>query len=135
VKRLSLILGTTGTVTLPLFEGKYRRISAVCVMATPAAGTECLVLTVLRGGATVARFQTAGAAFSSGSAAFTLAVGADNNDAFLAAIPAIPLTYADSPRGALPPDLVTTPNDTVTIGFDSPPTTVDSDLIVSYEEP
>jgi len=134
MKRLSLILGGTGVVTLPLFEGKYRRISAVCVSATPNLGTECLVLTVLRGSAIVARFQTAGGAFSSGSAAFTLAVGANNNDAYLAAIPVVPNTFADSPRGALPPDLLITPNDTVTFGFDLPPTTVDSDLIVSYEE-
>jgi len=103
-------------------------------MATPAIGTECLVLTVLRGGSPAARFQTPPGVFSTGSAAFTLAVGVDNDDVFLSVIPAVPTPYADSPRGALPPDLVITPNDTVTIGFDLAPTTVDSDLIVSYEE-
>jgi len=133
MKRLSLIVGTTGVVTLPIFETPIR-ISAVCVQATPAAGLECLVLTLLRAGSPAAQFQTPGGVFAAGSCPFTLAVGVNNNDAFLSASLPVPVNFATAPQGPLPPDLIVTPNDLVTIGFDTAPTSVDSNLIVSYEE-
>jgi len=103
------------------------RISAVAVLVTAAAVSDWLRMTIKDGGGNIA-------------ARFTVpqlpGVGQDLQTMGVNAAGGIEMAIgAATPRVAfLPPDLVVEVGDAVEFDFFTPPTSVDSPIVVSYEE-
>jgi len=127
VKRLSLTLTPAGTVSLPARLNPVR-ISLVAILATSAAATDSLLCTLRDGAGAIAGQWIAPGVNGGTQEAQGFAV--NSPDGVI-----VGLAIVESRRfGFIPPDLIVGFEDTLTFSFVTAPTSVDSSLIVSYEE-
>jgi len=126
VKRLSLNIVATGTALMPN-RLKRLRISGAAVLVTAAAITDTLVMTVRDGGGNVAARFESPVPSALAQIVTSLAVNGPGN------ITATVGLVSDLP-GFLPPDLWIETEDSVTFSFATAPTSVDSPIIITYQE-
>jgi len=126
VKRLSLSIVAAGTALMPA-RLKRLRISAVCALVTPAAVTDTLVMTVRDGGGNVSGQFEVGILSAVAQGLQRLAVnGVGSLTAAFGSLRNI--------AGYIPPDLWIETEDSVTFSFSTAPASVDSPIIITYEE-
>jgi len=126
VKRLALNIVAAGTALMPN-RLKRLRISAVAVLVTPAVASDTLRMTVRDGGGNIAAQFEVATLVVVGQAPQRLAVNGPGNIA--QAFGGLPETPS-----YLPPDLWIETEDSVEFSFVSVPTSVDSPIVITYEE-
>jgi len=129
MKRLALVLTPAGTVRLPTRRFALR-ISLVSVLATAFAATDKLTVLVLDGAGNVAGKFEAPSPVAGSQEQQSLSVNSPGGVISLLNAGAGGVNV----QGFLPPDLRIEPEDSVEFSFPTAPTSVDSPLVVSYQE-